>query len=65
MGRKTILQAGTGVATLSLIMIGIGFFLKDPEGTGLLYKILIIGGLVVFMANFGLSLGPIVWLYIP
>lgn len=22
-------------------------------------------GLVIFMANFGLSLGPIVWLYIP
>lgn len=28
LGRKQILQAGTGVATVSLIMIGIGFFLK-------------------------------------
>lgn len=26
---------------------------------------MIIGGLVIYMANFGLSLGPIVWLYIP
>lgn len=26
---------------------------------------MIIGGLIVFMADFGLSLGPVVWLYIP
>lgn len=62
LGRKQILQAGTGVAALSLVMIGVGFFL-DQQGT--LSKLLIIVGLVIFMANFGLSLGPIVWLYIP
>ena len=26
---------------------------------------MILSGLVVFMANFGLTLGPVVWLYIP
>ena len=62
LGRKQILQAGTGVATISLIMIGVGFFVKSQET---LSQVLIMVGLVVFMANFGLSLGPIVWLYIP
>jgi hypothetical protein len=26
---------------------------------------MVISGLMIFMANFGLSLGPVVWLYIP
>lgn len=63
LGRKQILQAGTFVGVISLVMIGIGFFIQDSSKT--FSNVLILGGLFVFMANFGLSLGPIVWLYIP
>ncbi len=62
LGRKQILQVGTIVSVISLVMIGIGFFTRSSEHFS---NFMIIGGLVVFMANFGLSLGPIVWLYIP
>jgi len=43
-------------------MIAIGFFIKDSSSAG---NGLIIAGLLIFMANFGVSLGPVVWLYIP
>lgn len=62
-GRKVILQYGTFVGGVSNAIVAIGFFIKDSNdglGSGL-----ILFGLVVFMANFGLSLGPVVWLYIP
>lgn len=63
LGRKTILQGGTLVAVISLLLIGIGFFVRDSaESAG---NVMVIGGLVIFMADFGLSLGPVVWLYIP
>ena len=62
-GRKTILQIGTLVAGLSLVLIAVGFLNQSfPDEVK---NSLIIIGLVIFMANFGLSLGPIVWLYIP
>jgi hypothetical protein len=63
LGRKTILQAGTIGGVASLLFISVGFFLQSSLET--FANILIIIGLVVFLANFGLSLGPIVWLYIP
>lgn len=62
-GRKAIIQIGTLTGIVSLLLIGIGFIIGD-NSLGLSH-VLIIGGLVVFMANFGMSLGPIVWLYIP
>lgn len=71
LGRKQILQGGTLVAVISLVLIGIGFIIRGgseepPEGTATtIGSIMIIGGLVIFMADFGLSLGPVVWLYIP
>jgi len=65
LGRKQILQAGTAVSVISLALIGIGFFIKISHDDSSFANGLIITGLVVFMANFGLSLGPIVWLYIP
>jgi hypothetical protein len=40
----------------------IGFFIKDASSLG---EPLILIGLFMFMAVFGLSLGPVVWLYIP
>jgi len=63
LGRKQILQAGTFVGVLSLVLIGIGFFIKNSATSA--SNAMILGGLFIFMANFGLSLGPIVWLYIP
>ncbi len=62
-GRKTLLQVGTALGAFATGIIAIGFFVKDSNsdlGSGF-----ILFGLVVFMANFGISLGPVVWLYIP
>ena len=50
------------MAILSLILICFGFLVDSLTE---ITQGLIIAGLVIFMANFGLSLGPIVWLYIP
>ena len=46
------------------MLVAIGFFIKgeDKGGPG---QALILAGLFIYMAVFGLSLGPIVWLYIP
>ena len=40
-----------------------GVFIQDQEKD--LAPVLISIGMIIFMANFGLSYGPIVWLYIP
>lgn len=71
LGRKQILQGGTAVGIASLILIGSGFLLRggsdhpDDTTTTTIGNVMILIGLVVFMADFGLSLGPVVWLYIP
>jgi SP family arabinose:H+ symporter-like MFS transporter len=66
LGRKTILQFGTLVGIISLVMIGIGFIVQGSgANTNTFASVLIISGLIIFMADFGLSLGPVVWLYIP
>jgi MFS family permease len=62
-GRKSILQVGTIFGAITTGIIGVGFFIKDSNTD--VGNILILLGLVFFMANFGLSLGPVVWLYIP
>lgn len=62
-GRKLILQYGTVGAIITNFIIGIGFFLMGSSPK--LSVALILIGLFCYMANFGLSLGPIVWLYIP
>lgn len=62
-GRKTILQFGTAVGAVSNGIIATGFFIHDSNTT--LGNVLILTGLVIYMANFGVSLGPVVWLYIP
>lgn len=65
LGRKIILQVGTLVSAICLGLIGIGFFIMGNHESTTLTSIMIVGGLVIYMANFGLSLGPVVWLYIP
>lgn len=62
-GRKTIIQGGTLVGAISNGIIGIGFFIKDSNED--VANVMILSGLVIFMGNFGISLGPVVWLYIP
>lgn len=62
-GRKTLLQIGVAVACVACIMSAVGFYLQDDYFD--LSEKLIIVGLFVFMGNFGLSLGPIVWLSVP
>jgi SP family xylose:H+ symportor-like MFS transporter len=62
-GRKTILQIGTIFGAISTGIIGVGFFIHDSNTD--VGNVFILLGLVIFMANFGLSLGPVVWLYIP
>ena len=61
-GRKTLLQLGTVLAAFCLLIIALGFFIQDSSQN--VANALIVIGLVIFMANFGLSLGPLVWLYI-
>jgi MFS family permease len=62
-GRKTILLYGSFFEGLACLIISIGFFILDDQeqlGQGF-----VLSGLFLFMAVFGLSLGPVVWLYIP
>ena len=65
-GRKTILQLGTLGASIGNVLIFIGFLLNgqgdDASTTG---QPFILIGLFLYMGVFGISLGPIVWLYIP
>lgn len=60
-GRKTIIVVGFTICALSCISAGIGFHLAGKDGS----SVLVLTGLFVFMASYGASVGPIVWLYIP
>lgn len=62
LGRKTLLQIGTGISVIFLTIIGVAFVAMK---TGTVQQILIIVSLYIFMTSFGFTLGPIVWLYIP
>lgn len=63
-GRRTLLLFGTFSIAFIDIMIGIFFLLLDVED----WKPSVILALVcimIFMILFGLTLGPVVWLYVP
>lgn len=62
-GRKTILQVGTLGAGVANLVIALGFFISESHPS--LSVGLVLTALFYYMANFGLSLGPIVWMYIP
>lgn len=64
-GRKTILQFGTLLGGIGNLLLTIGFFIKGPSDEGGVGQGIILVGLFLYMAVFGISLGPIVWLYIP
>lgn len=61
-GRKMILQFGTIGAVITNFIIALGF---SASGSPALSVALILIGLFTYMINFGLSLGPVVWMYIP
>ena len=62
-GRKTILQFGTIGFAISNFVIYIGYSIQKDNPQ--LSVTLLMIAFVYFMANFGVSLGPIIWLYIP
>lgn len=62
-GRKTILQFGTIGFAISNTVIFIGYSIQKDNPQLSLTLLMI--AFVYFMANFGLSLGPIIWLYMP
>lgn len=63
LGRRPILLYGVLAVGIACGLVMIGFFVKgNNNGSG---DVLILAGLLMFMAVFGISLGPVVWLYIP
>lgn len=61
-GSKSLLQTGTTILALSLIIITIGFFILDTQHTAAFVMILL--GLIVFTFFFGLTYGAIIWAYV-
>jgi hypothetical protein len=62
-GRKTLFLYGCIGSTLSLLLITFGFWFKSEYHSLGLTSIIV--GLIIFMANFGLTLGPVMWVYLP
>jgi len=62
-GRKLITQVGTLGSIITNICIALGFLIiKHQNGFG---TTLILLGLILFMFNYGVTLGPIVFVIIP
>jgi hypothetical protein len=61
-GRKPILVIGGLFDGLACAMVALGYIIKDDYH--FMSECLIIFGLFFFMIVFGLSLGPVVWLYV-
>ena len=64
-GRKPILQFGTSSTILALLLTAIGYFIEDGDEENEGAKILILVGYFIFMFMFGLSQGPVIFLYVP
>ena len=64
-GRKTLLQLGGVFLVIPLIMMSVGFIAEANSNESLIPKLIIVFSLFLYMGGFGLTLGPIVWLYIP
>ena len=62
-GRRPILFYGTLVAGVSNLIITIGFSIRDSDHTK--SAIMLFIGFILFMIDFGLSLGSVVYIYIP
>jgi hypothetical protein len=62
-GRKVILQVGTAFALLTMIFIGVGYAIINSQKSA--SNGLIITGLIIYNLCYGISLGSVIWLYIP
>lgn len=64
-GRRPLLRAGLVGMALSLAVVGVGFHLLDGQsgagGRESVTSVMTLVGLVVFIASFAFSLGPVVW----
>jgi SP family galactose:H+ symporter-like MFS transporter len=58
-GRRTLLMIGVSGMTIALFTLGLAF---ESGGTSTFDSVLAIGSLMVFVASFAISLGPIFWL---
>lgn len=61
-GRRNVLIYGSLIGGIGNIIIMVGYFIKDSSTFG---QPLLLFGLFVVTVNFGLTLGPIVWIYVP
>jgi SP family sugar:H+ symporter-like MFS transporter len=61
-GRRPILFFGAIISTIANALMMVGFFIKDSNSSGVA---LILVGIFMFIIDFGLTIGPVVWLYIP
>lgn len=58
-GRKPLLQIGTGASFLLTTLTGMAFYFQQLIGT------IVVGSLYLFMIIFGCTLGPTAWIYVP
>ena len=64
-GRKPILQTGALIATISHLLIALGFYFKFVLDNDEVSEVMVIVGLFMFMAAYSFSLGPVIWMFIP
>ena len=53
---------GSSVSFVANSIVGIGFYIRDVTVAG---KVLLYIGVFLFIINFGLTLGPVIFIYIP
>ena len=63
-GRKFLIQMGTIVVIICLSVV-IAAIIVSNEEKNIISSICVISAMAIYMSFFGLTLGPIVWLYIP
>lgn len=59
------MQVGTLLEGVADLMVAIGFFIRSGDEDSTIGQVLVLVGLFLYMGVFGVSLGPVVWLYIP
>jgi|688.fasta_scaffold1170890_2 hypothetical protein len=62
-GRKKILLYGTAGATICNLLLTIGFYIRDQNGYA--GNILLNVGALLFMIDYGASIGPVTFAYVP
>lgn len=61
-GRRKVLLYGSLIGGIANLIIMFGYFTKDDTSYG---TALLLVGIFVFIVNFGLTLGPVAWIFIP